>query len=68
MKNIKLFFPVLLTVSFCASTALAGVVIQMEMASAKGDNYQKTDARYYVVPLASRLDMDITMPPIIKKL
>jgi Domain of unknown function (DUF4412) len=63
MKIIKQVFQVILPMFFFVSMASSGVVINMEISSAKGDNYQKTKAQYYIVPLASRMDMDISMPP-----
>ncbi|MBU2572946.1 MAG: DUF4412 domain-containing protein [Elusimicrobia bacterium] len=62
MKFIKLFFQTILPVFFCFSIAWPGVVINMEMESVKGVNYQKTKAWYSIVPLASRLDMNISIP------
>ncbi len=62
MKIIKQLFQAILPLFFCVSIASSGIVITMEMTSEKEDNYQETDARYYIVPLASRMDLDITMP------
>ncbi|MCK5358666.1 MAG: hypothetical protein KAI33_01645 [Elusimicrobiales bacterium] len=65
MKFIKQFSKIwliggqmILALFFCVSIASSGLLINMHMDTAKGDNYQETKFRYYIVPLASRLDVN----------